>query len=58
MANAIDRSQVITETYPGATNTIQTLADEAGGWHCEAHPDLPWPHGECPGPGMLRSEAG
>ena len=22
------------------------------GWVCEAHPDLGWPHGDCPGPGM------
>lgn len=20
---------------------------------CEQHPDVPWPHGDCPGPGML-----
>lgn len=23
------------------------------GWICEAHPEFPWPHGDCPGPGML-----
>lgn len=22
------------------------------GWICEEHPELPWPHGDCPGPGM------
>jgi hypothetical protein len=22
------------------------------GWVCEAHPDHPWPHDECGGPGM------
>jgi hypothetical protein len=22
------------------------------GWICEAHPNLPWPHDDCPGPGM------
>lgn len=22
------------------------------GWICEAHPDQPWPHGDCGGPGM------
>jgi hypothetical protein len=22
------------------------------GWICEAHPDQPWPHDNCPGPGM------
>src|SRR5688572_19571504 len=22
------------------------------GWVCEAHPDRPWPHDACPGPGM------
>jgi hypothetical protein len=25
-------------------------------WICEAHPWLPWPHHQCPGPGMLASE--
>jgi len=24
----------------------------ATGWICEAHPDHPWPHDDCPGPGM------
>jgi hypothetical protein len=23
----------------------------AEGWTCEKHPDQPWPHGDCPGPG-------
>lgn len=23
---------------------------------CEEHPDLPWPHGDCAGPGMLRED--
>ena len=22
------------------------------GWICEAHPDRPWPHDDCAGPGM------
>ena len=22
------------------------------GWICEQHPDLPWPHDDCGGPGM------
>lgn len=22
-------------------------------WVCEAHPGQPWPHDDCPGPGML-----
>jgi hypothetical protein len=22
------------------------------GWICEQHPDQPWPHGDCPGPGV------
>ena len=26
----------------------------AGGWICEQHPDRPWPHEECGGPGMIR----
>ena len=24
----------------------------AQGWICEEHPDLPWPHDDCAGPGM------
>jgi hypothetical protein len=24
----------------------------AGGWICEEHPDKPWPHDDCLGPGM------
>jgi hypothetical protein len=24
----------------------------ADGWICEAHPDQPWPHDDCAGPGM------
>jgi hypothetical protein len=24
----------------------------AFGWICEAHPERPWPHEDCPGPGM------
>ena len=22
------------------------------GWNCEAHPNKPWPHDDCAGPGM------
>jgi hypothetical protein len=22
------------------------------GWICERHPDLPWPHDQCPGPAI------
>jgi hypothetical protein len=24
----------------------------AEGWICEAHPERPWPHDDCSGPGM------
>ena len=30
----------------------------AEGWICEAHPDKPWPHDDCAGPGMLCRTAG
>ena len=53
---AIDRSSVIWEAYPGAANAIEQLAEEAGGWACEQHPGLEWPHGDCAGPGMLRRD--
>lgn len=52
---ATDRSQVFWEAYPGATNDIDRIADEAGGWVCEQHPHLEWPHDDCAGPGMLAS---
>jgi hypothetical protein len=25
----------------------------ADGWICEQHPDMPWPHDDCAGPGEL-----
>lgn len=25
-------------------------------WVCEQHPDKPWPHDDCPGPGMLKRD--
>lgn len=28
------------------------------GWFCESHPDKPWPHDECAGPGMPCDEPG
>ena len=36
----------------------EKFLDASGGnpWVCEAHPDLPWPHDDCPGPGRLRDE--
>jgi hypothetical protein len=51
-----DCSRVFWESYPGATNDIDRIAEAAGGWVCEQHPDLEWPHGDCAGPGMLRSD--
>ncbi len=26
-------------------------------WQCEQHPGVEWPHGDCPGPGMLLAES-
>lgn len=53
-----DRSLVEWDLFPGATNMIDEMAELAGGWVCEQHPDLEWPHDDCAGPGMLRSDAG
>lgn len=25
-------------------------------WVCEQHPDKPWPHDDCAGPGMLKGD--
>ena len=33
----------------GVTHTCGKCAD---GWICEAHPDKPWPHDDCIGPGV------
>lgn len=52
-----DRSLVEWEAYPGAANDLDRMAEEAGGWVCSHHPELEFPHGDCAGPGMLRSEA-
>jgi hypothetical protein len=51
---SIDR--VFAEVSPGAAYEIARLVVWAGGWVCEEHPDLEWPHDDCPGPGMLRGD--
>lgn len=51
-----DRSLVIAECYPGATNDIDNLAEANGGWVCEQHAGVEWPHDDCPGPGVFRSD--
>lgn len=43
-------TQVIAESFPGAHKRIQRM----GSWICEQHPERPWPHDGCPGPGMLK----
>lgn len=53
----VNRADVIAELYPGAVNDVERLAEAGGGWCCEQHPHLPFPHDDCAGPGMLRSEA-
>jgi hypothetical protein len=49
---AIDRSAVLWESAPGVTNAIEAHVVALGGWVCEQHPWLEWPHDECAGPGM------
>jgi hypothetical protein len=51
---AIDRSEVVAEAYPGAANMIEAEVQALGGWVCEQHPELEFPHGDCAGPGMPR----
>lgn len=36
---------------PHLTTKAQ-LCPCADGWHCAQHPDQPWPHDDCAGPGM------
>jgi hypothetical protein len=43
----------IVESAPGAKELIEAAVEAAGGWRCEQHPDKPWPHDDCAGPGML-----
>ena len=48
-------------TIPEEGDSGKMMADHhvcADGWICEAHPDTPWPHGDCAGPGMLCRTAG
>lgn len=47
---------MVAEVVPGATAAIDAYAEQRG-WVCEQHPDLPWPHDECIGPGMIRDDA-
>lgn len=54
---AIDRSDVIGEAFPGATNAIEAEVGRLGGWVCEQHPHLEWPHDDCAGPGMPKADA-
>lgn len=35
-----------------ATLRVGSCDHCARGWVCEAHPESPWPHGSCAGPGM------
>jgi hypothetical protein len=50
---AIDRSEILAESYAGVADAIVAHADAVGGWVCEEHPDRLWPHDDCPGPAML-----
>ena len=56
MSVSIDRSEVVFELYPGAANDIEAYVRAHGGWVCEQHPDQPFPHDDCPGPGMVRDD--
>lgn len=49
-------TKVIAESVRGAHASIERMARDAGGWVCEQHPTLGWPHDRCAGPGMLRSD--
>lgn len=42
----------IVEVYPGFRDELHADIEATGGWRCEEHPDLPWPHDDCAGPGM------
>ena len=45
---------LLTDNYPVSCRRCHDRA-----WVCEAHPEKPWPHDDCPGPGELCScEAG
>lgn len=48
-----DRRKALVEVYPGAKADIDRMVKAAGGWRCEEHPDKPWPHDDCPGPGFI-----
>lgn len=48
----VDDHAVRAETYPGAASDIGAEVQDRGGWVCEQHPDRPFPHDDCAGPGM------
>lgn len=37
--------------------SIDQAISDGGGWVCELHPWLDFPHDDCPGPGMLHDDA-
>jgi hypothetical protein len=57
VSESINRADVLFESHPGVTNEIEREVEARGGWVCEKHPHLPWPHGDCGGPGMPADEA-
>lgn len=41
----------------GELPRIEEAISDGGGWVCEEHPYLEFPHDDCPGPGMLYADA-
>jgi hypothetical protein len=48
---------VVAELIPGAAAASEALAQTAGGWVCERHPDQPWQHNGCDAPAMFANDA-
>lgn len=48
----------VIEVYPGFHDELHADIEATGGWVCEQHPDLPWPHDQCAGPGMPARDVG
>ena len=55
--NAADIHLGACDRLAGAIAAAIAAERERPYWVCEQHPDKDWPHGDCAGPGMLRSDA-
>lgn len=51
-----ESDEIIWESASGITASIDAYVEARGGWVCEQHPWLGWPHGDCEGPGTVQEQ--